>query len=105
MSDWITSAKANAAWRDRNIALCRMFLTTTMNVHEIAGIFSISGTTVRLILFRFGIPSKRRSAPRPEWEWRRGYGCRRDQLPPDLQALADAYSKRPTHWHPLPEPP
>jgi hypothetical protein len=90
MSDWITSAKAEALWRERNIALCRMFLTTRMTVNEVAGIFGISPTTVRLILFRFGIPSKRRQAPRPAWERQQGYGRRRDQLPPDLLALIEA---------------
>lgn len=90
MSDWITSAKAEAAWRERNIALCRQFLTTTMNVNEIAGIFDISPTTVRLILFRFGILSKRSKAPRLDWDQsRRGFGRRKDQLPPDLLALIE----------------
>ena len=87
--DWITPAKAEAAWRERNIALCRLFLTTTMNVNEVAGHFGIAPTTVRLVLFKFGIPSKRRHAPRPSWERQRGYGRRRDQLPADLQALIE----------------
>jgi hypothetical protein len=90
MSEWFTSAKAEALWRERNIALCRLFLTTTMNVNEVAGSFDISPTTVRLILFRFGIPSKRRHAPRPSWERQQGYGQRKDQLPPDLLALIEA---------------
>ena len=90
MNDWITNAKAAAAWRERNIALCRLFLTTTMNVNEVAGIFDISPTTVRLVLFKFGIPSKRRHELRSAWERQQGYGGRRDQLPPDLLALIDA---------------
>lgn len=95
MSDWITQAKANAAWQDRNIALCRLFLTTTMNVNEVAGIFDISPSTVRLILFKFGIPSKRRHAPRPSCERQQGYGQRRDQLPLDLQALIEDMKEEP----------
>ena len=89
VTDYITQSKANAAWRDRNIALCRLFLTTTMNVNEVAGIFGISPTTVRLVLFHFGIPSKRRHAPRPAWERQQGFGRRRNQLPPDLLALIE----------------
>ena len=90
MEDYITSAKAEAAWRERNIALCRLFLTTAMNVKEIAGIFGISETSVRLILHRFGILSKRHKAPRLDWEQhRKGFGRRRDQLPPDLLALIE----------------
>jgi hypothetical protein len=89
VSDWITSAKAEAAWRERNIALCRLFLTTDMTVKDVAKHFGISGTTVRVVLFHFGIPSKRRHAPRHAWERQQGFGRRRDQLPPDLQALIE----------------
>jgi hypothetical protein len=84
--------RSQKAWKARNIALCRLFLTTNMTVRDIAKYFSMSNTNAGLILYRFGIPTDRSFTSGRSRQQRegRGFGERKEQLPPDLQQMIEA---------------
>jgi hypothetical protein len=83
--------RSQAAWRARNVAICRLFLTTDMTARELAKRYGVTSPTIGLILYHAGIPGDRSFSSYMSRNRREdpNFGKRRARLPADVLALID----------------